>query len=46
MGAQIGRNIFGFIGGVYYDFFVISKIKAQLEELNNFNRIHYPMQFP
>ena len=46
MGAQIGRNVFGFIGGVYYDIGIISRIKAQLEELNNFNRIHYPMQFP
>ena len=46
MGAQIGRNVFGFIGGVYYDIWVISRIKAQLEELNNFNRIHYPIQFP
>ena len=45
MGAQIGRSVFGFIGGIYYDFLVISRIKAQLEELNNFNRIHYPMFF-
>lgn len=46
MGAQVGRRVFGYIGNAYYDVLIIFKINKQLEELNNYNRIHYPIIYP
>ena len=44
MGAQIGRVAFGYIGGCYYEIQVLLNIKKQLKDMQNDNRIHYPMQ--
>ena len=44
MGAQMGRKVLGSIGGYYYDICVVLNINKQINEMQNFNRTHYPMQ--
>ena len=46
MGAQLGREVFGYIGGCYYDMFVASGINKQLQELIRYNRTYYPIIYP
>ena len=43
---QLGREVFGYIGGCYYDMFVASGINKQLQELIRYNRTYYPIIYP
>lgn len=43
VGAQIGRKVFGAIGGYFYDILFVIDINKQLEQIQNYNRIHYPI---
>ena len=43
VGAQIGRKVFGAIGGYFYDILFVIDINKQLEQIQNYHRIHYPI---
>jgi RHS repeat-associated core domain len=46
MGANIGRQAFGYMGELNYEIFIVSKRIRQLDNLQKYNQIHYPILYP